>query len=112
MNLRPYTKASQRGMHMPQTSQQRRQQQALIQEVLKRAQDAAHAAAVHFGLYFARCESGALAGDLSTWTRDKRAMLLNDRCIATRRAVRNAGKAHFRVDKEAPGFRPGPRGVG
>ena len=65
-------------------------------EVDKRARDAAHAAAVHFGLYFARCESGALAGDLATWTRHVRAMLLNDRCIATRRAVRNAGKARER----------------
>jgi len=87
--LRPYTMESQRGLHVPQTSQQRRQQQALVVEVDKRARDAAHAAAVHFGLYFARCESSALAGDHATWTRRERGMVLNDRCIATWRAVRN-----------------------
>jgi hypothetical protein len=49
-------------MRAPQNPQQARQLQALIVEMEKRAHDAAHAAAVHFSLYFARCEVSALAG--------------------------------------------------
>lgn len=44
---------------------------------------------MHLGLYLARCGVSLLKDDWDAWPRRRRASVLNDRCIASRRAVRN-----------------------